>query len=208
MSGPDRDFWQARFESGDTPWDRGAPGPQLLAWLDDGTLAPDPDGGGIAVPGCGNGHDVVELARRGFPVTGIDYAQAACDATQHALAEIGALAAVDVVRADVLDWRPATPFAAVYEQTCLCAMHPDHWTRYAASLHAWLRPGGRLYVMAMQVARPGADDGEIEGPPFAVSINALRALFDASRWDWPAPPYPRTVHREVMWELGLVLTRR
>ena len=38
MPGPDRQFWQDRFERGQVPWDRGGPGPQLLAWLDDGTL--------------------------------------------------------------------------------------------------------------------------------------------------------------------------
>ncbi len=33
MHGPDAAFWQDRFERGDTPWDRGGPSPQLMAWL-------------------------------------------------------------------------------------------------------------------------------------------------------------------------------
>jgi len=113
-----------------------------------------------------------------------------------------------VQQADVLAWRPAQPLAAVYEQTCLCALHPDDWTRYADALHAWLRPGGRLFVLAMQVERPGAAEGRIEGPPYNVDVNALRALFDGARWDWPAPPYARVPHPNIGSEMALVLTRR
>ena len=51
MSGPTPSFWQERFEKQETRWDRGAPSPQLLAWLDSGALLPCR----IAVPGCGGG---------------------------------------------------------------------------------------------------------------------------------------------------------
>lgn len=208
MAGPDRQFWQDHFERGELPWDRGATGPQLLAWLADGTLADAV--GRIAVPGCGSGHEVLALAQRKFAVTAIDYAEGACAATRARLAAAGAdvTGTVDIVCADVLDWRPARPFDAIYEQTCLCALHPDHWTRYAASLHAWLRPGGRLFVMAMQVDRPGAADGFVEGPPFHVAINALRALLPGTQWAWPKPPYAQWPHRIGAYELALVLTRR
>jgi SAM-dependent methyltransferase len=207
MPGPDRQFWQDLFERGRTPWDRGAPNPQLAAWLADGTLDAATLAGAIAVPGCGNGHEVLALAQRGFDVVGIDYADAACEATRRRLEQAGRPDA-HVVRADVLEWHPAHPLAAVYEQTCLCALHPDQWRRYADALHAWLRPGGRLFVLAMQVARPGAAEGRIEGPPYDVAVNALRALFDGARWDWPAPPYVRVPHPNVGSELALVLTRR
>jgi len=33
MAGPTREFWEKRFQSGETPWDRGAANPQLGAWL-------------------------------------------------------------------------------------------------------------------------------------------------------------------------------
>ncbi|MEP6503604.1 MAG: methyltransferase domain-containing protein [Betaproteobacteria bacterium] len=206
MAGPDRQFWQDHFDRNELPWDRGAVGPHLQTWLADGTLAADAATATIAVPGCGSGHEVLALAQRGFAVTAIDYAQGACDATRARLEAAGATA--DIVCADVLDWRPATPLSAVYEQTCLCALHPDHWARYAASLHAWLRPGGRLLVAAMQVDRPGAADGLIEGPPYDVPINALRSLLPEPAWAWPRPPYARQPHRVGAFELGLVLTRR
>ena len=207
MPGPDRQFWQDNFSRGTTPWDRGAASPQLAAWLDGGALDAATLDGTIAVPGCGSGHEVLALAQRGFDVVGIDYADAACAATRARLAA-GGFAHARVERADVLEWQPPQPLAAVYEQTCLCALHPDHWVRYAQALHGWLRPGGRMFVLAMQVVRPGAAEGRVEGPPYHVDVNALRALFDGARWDWPKPPYARVPHPGIGAELALVLTRR
>lgn len=202
MAGPTQDFWQQRFEQRQTPWDRGAPGPQLLQWLREGALSA---GERIAVPGCGSGHDVAALAQAGCAVTAIDYADAAIALTRERL---GTLAAT-IVQADVLQWLPDTPLDAVYEQTCWCALHPDHWVAYAAQLHRWLRPGGRLLLMAMQCRRDSAGEGRIDGPPYHMDINAVRALLPSSRWQWPAPPYAAVPHPSAGWaELGLIVTRR
>lgn len=203
MPGPDRDFWQQRFEQRQTPWDRGAPGPQLVRWIADGTLA---RGQRVAVPGCGSGHDVLALASAGVEVSAIDYAAAAVALTRQRLAATGASA--DVVQADVLQWRPGAAQDAVYEQTCWCALHPDDWAAYAAQLHAWLRPGGTLLLLAMQCRRDGAAAGRVEGPPYHMDINAVRALLPLARWDWPAPPYPALPHPAGWTELAISLVRR
>jgi methyl halide transferase len=203
MPGPDREFWQRRFEQKQTPWDRGAPGPQLARWIDEGVIA---RGQRIAVPGCGSGHDVLALAQAGCEVSAIDYAEAALALTRERLA--GAGAAANVVQADVLRWQPEAPLDLVYEQTCWCALHPDQWQAYAAQLQAWLAPGGALLLMAMQCRRDGAAQGRIEGPPYHMDINAVRALLPPERWSWPAPPYPAWPHPAGWSELALVLRRR
>jgi len=200
--GPDPDFWQSRFEQQRTPWDRGAPGPQLLRWLGDGTLRP---GQRVAVPGCGSGHDVLALARSGCLVTALDYVDAAVALTSRRLSE--ANVGAEVIRADVLDWQPVQPLDAVYEQTCWCALHPDHWAAYAAQLQRWLRPGGTLLLMAMQCLRESAAAGRIEGPPYHCDIHALRALLPATHWQWPAPPYVRVPHPAGWVELAIILQR-
>jgi len=202
LHGPDRDFWQQRFERRQTPWDRGNPGPQIARWIADGRLTA---GLRVAVPGCGSGHDTLALAQAGCVVTALDYADAAVTLTRQRLAAAGATAEVEL--ADVLAWRPALPFDAVYEQTCWCALHPDHWQAYAAQLHAWLRPGGRLLMLAMQCLRPGAAEGRIEGPPYHMDINAVRTLLPAAQWHWPAPPYERVPHPAGWTELALVITK-
>lgn len=202
MAGPDAAFWQARFETGTTPWDRGAASPRLLRWRDEGAFAP---GMTVLVPGCGSGWEVAELAAAGVDVIGLDYAAAAVDRSRQHLVARGLRASVQ--QADVLQWSPAQPVDAVYEQTCLCALHPDHWTAYAAQLHAWLKPGGRLLALFMQAPAAGASDGFVTGPPYHCDIHAMRALFPSSRWSWPKPPYERVTHPLGAHELALVLTR-
>ncbi len=202
MAGPTQKFWQQLFDARQTSWDRGATSPQLLAWLDSGALQPCR----IAVPGCGSGWEVAELAGRGFEVTGIDYTAAAVDRTRAHCAALGVSA--EVVHADVLAYRPAEPFDAIYEQTCLCALHPDHWFEYAGQLGRWLRPGGVLWAMFMQMPRPGAtDEGWIQGPPYHCDINAMRALLPQAAWQWPKPPYANVPHPVLSHELAVRLVR-
>lgn len=201
--GPTPDFWQARFETRQTGWDRGGPSPQLLAWLGSGALQPCR----IAVPGCGSGWEVAELAARGFDVVGIDYTAAAVARTRARCSERGVTA--QVVQADVLAYQPPTPFDAIYEQTCLCALHPEHWGAYAGQLRAWLRPGGVLWALFMQMVRPGAtEEGLIQGPPYHCDINGMRALLPEAAWDWPRPPYGKVAHPNLSHELAVRLVRR
>lgn len=203
--GPRREFWEQRFTAHQTPWERGAVHPQLTRWLADASLSPATLNGAIAVPGCGSGHEVVVLATAGFDVVAIDYAAPAIELTRQRLKGDGSTARL--VQEDVLAWQPDAPLAAIYEQTCLCALHPDHWVAYAAQLHRWLRPGGKLFALFMQIKRDGAAQGFIEGPPYHGDIHAMRALFRAPLWGWPKPPYDSVSHPMGANELALVLTR-
>ena len=200
MAGPTLDFWQARFEMGQTPWDRGGAHPQLVAWLDQGLIAA---GQTIAIPGCGRGHELLLLGRAGIAAIGLDYAPAAVAIAHDRLGSLPG----SVEQADVLSWQPPAPLDIVYEQTCLCALHPDHWRRYADQLHGWLKPGGLLLALFMQARRDGAAVGWVEGPPYHGDINAMRALFAADRWSWPAPPYAAVPHRQG-WALRELISSR
>lgn len=204
--GPDREFWETRFVAQQTPWERGEVHPQLKRWLDDGSLDAASLGGAIAVPGCGSGIDVAALAGAAFDVVAIDFTTAAIERTTQRLQAEGLSA--QCVRADVLEWQPDAPLAAVYEQTCLCALYPDQWVAYATQLRRWLRPGGRLFALFVQAQRAGAAQGFIEGPPYDCDINAMRALFPAPLWSWPKPPYDSVPHPMGSSELAVVLTRR
>ncbi len=203
MAGPKSQFWQERFEKNEIGWDRGAASPQLIGWIESGALQPCR----IAVPGCGTGWEVAELARRGFDVTGIDYVAGAVERTRARLDAQGLKA--EVLQADVLQYQPATPFDAVYEQTCLCAIHPEHWLEYAQQLQQWLKPGGSLWVLYLQMIRPAAtEEGVIHGPPYHCDINGMRALFPEKFWTWPKPPYDKVKHPTLSHELALRLLRR
>lgn len=201
MTGPTKEFWQERFAEGNMPWDRGEANPQLGAWLAAGALEPCR----ILVPGCGSGYEVAALAKAGFDVTALDYAPVAIERTRQRL-EAARLKA-ELIEADALGWQPARPYHAVYEQTCLCALYPDNWRAYADQLHRWLVPGGRLFALFVQLLRPAAADGAIQGPPYHCDINAMRALLPQPLWSWPKPPYARTSHPRGLAELAVVLAR-
>jgi hypothetical protein len=116
---------------------------------------------------------------------------------------------VDVIQQDVLSYQPARPFDAIYEQTCWCALHPEHWRRYAEQLQSWLNPGASLWALFLQMVRPGAsEEGQIQGPPYHCDINAIRALLPESAWRWPKPPYAKVPHPSLAHELALRLVRR
>ena len=202
MAGPTREFWEKRFTEGNMPWDRGEASPQLGAWLAAGALKPCR----ILVPGCGSGYEVAALAAAGFEVTALDYAPVAIERTRKLL-EAGKLKA-ELFEADALAWQPARAFDAIYEQTCLCALYPDQWRAYADQVHRWLVPSGRLYALFVQMLRPGAAEGAIQGPPYHCDINGMRALFPEPLWSWPKPPYPRTTHPRGLDELAVILERR
>ncbi len=202
MAGPTTEFWQERFDKKETGWDREGPSPQLMSWLEAGELQPCR----IAVPGCGGGWEVAELARRGFDVVGIDYTPAAVERTRALLLAQGLRA--QVLQADVLSYQPDEPFDAIYEQTCLCAIHPDHWLEYAQQLQRWLKPDGSLWLLAMQMVRPAAsEEGFVQGPPYHCDINAVRVLFPPTAWRWPKPPYAKVPHPSLSHELALKLQR-
>lgn len=205
MAGPTTEFWQERFEKKETGWDRGGPSPQLLDWLDSGALQPCR----IVVPGCGRGWEVVELARSGFDVVGLDYTPAAVEQVRARCEQEGVKA--EIVQADVLSYMPSQPFDAVYEQTCMCALHPEHWVSYGRQLASWVRPGGSLFALFMQILRTAAtQEGQIQGPPYHCDINAMRALLPEAAWAWPRPPYANVPHPNLSGghELAVHLLRR
>lgn len=198
-------FWQEKFETRQTGWDRGQASPQLMQWLADGLLNTQQTPR-IAVPGCGKGWEVAALSEAGFDVTGLDYTPAAVTEARQRLQAAGL--AAQIVQADVLVYTPEQPFDAVYEQTCLCALTPDSWVAYSQQLARWIRPGGRLYALFMQVQRPGSAQGLVEGPPFHCDINAMHALFDQRHWRWPEGALTQVPHKNGLFELACVLERR
>lgn len=189
------DHWETKYQANTIPWDRGSASPALRRWLEADALAR----GRILVPGCGRGHEAVELARHGFRVTAPDIAPTALKLLEAELAAAGLTA--ETVCADALAWQPETPFDTIYEQTCLCALQPGQWPAYEQQLFRWLKPGGHLYALFMQTGRDG-------GPPFHCEPGEMRTLFPAARWVWPDTELERVEHPNGLHELATLLIRR
>src|ERR1035441_9694559 len=66
--------WEARYQSGDMHWDKGAPSPGLVDFL---AAHPELPRGVVCIPGCGTRHDVRAWAQAGFDAFGFDVAPSA-----------------------------------------------------------------------------------------------------------------------------------
>lgn len=190
-----QDFWEVRYRHGVTPWDRGQVNPALINWLDSDLNAPCR----ILVPGCGRGYEVIELAGLGFDVTAVDLSPLVMSELEQSLADAGLSA--ELIVADLMNWSPANPFDAAYEQTCLCALLPAQRAAYARRLAEWVRPAGRLYSLFMQTDRPG-------GPPFHCPLEEMHNLFPSDLWDWPRSAPETVPHSSGFHELATILERR
>lgn len=112
-------------------------------------------------PGCGGGRLVVELARRGFQVTGWDLSGPAVSFAQQRLAEAGLTA--DVRQADMRIEKLQPPADVAY---CLVNTFRHLLTETEARDHlrniaASLRPGG-LYIIGLHLLPPDADEEDDE----------------------------------------------
>ena len=153
------DGWLDAWENSKTPWDAGASPPELnrLVELD---LLPH---GPTLVPGCGHGYDVMTLAQRGNPVTGLDLSPLAADhfeTLRDASDSVGTKA--DVESADFFSWSKG-PYALIWDYTFRCALEPasmPDWSRKMAEL---VRPGGQLVVLIFPVGGARMNEG---GPPY------------------------------------------
>ena len=182
--------WNQRYETGDTPWDKGEAHPVLRDMLTHGALS-----GRVLVPGCGTGHDVRELARRGLSVTGLDIAPLALEQAQRH----ERLADENYQRGDFFAPPPEMcgAFNGIFEHTCFCAIDPQRRAEYVAAAAALLPPGGRL--LAVFFVNP---DNDGEGPPFGCTPEELDGLF-AERFrlleeHWEIPTYSEREGRELL----------
>lgn len=165
---PDVDFWSARYETQNTPWDLSGPSPHFVALLNDKPSFLTP--GKMAVLGSGRGHDAAYFADAGFEVTGFDYApQAVAMATKLYGGK------VQFKVADIFDLAsPGNPdagqFDYVLEHTCFCAIDPERRTAYARSVETLLKPDGYLIGILWE-------HSNTDGPPFSTSKAEIETVF-------------------------------
>ena len=192
--------WNHGYRAGETPWDKGAPAPPLLEWLDAPGHRFD---GEVLVPGCGYGHDVRAIAVTGQAerVVGLDIAPAALAATRRR----PRAGNETYVEADLFDLPPewCARFDWVFEHTCFCAIDPVRRPDYVRAVAGALRPGGRLlaifYLNPWKEGEPTPPGG---GPPFPVSTGELDTLFAGHfallEEAVPTRAYPGREGREVV----------
>ena len=134
MDDMDRDFWNDSYRQD----------PHFVDVVDQflGAEIEDLDPGTALDLGCGSGANVFMLARRGWSVLGVDWAEQAIELATQAAADQG-LDATFVV-ADTTEWQPARPFDLVISTYALPG--GDGSRRVLQTAVAALADGGTLIV--------------------------------------------------------------
>jgi len=129
------EFWDARYTSGETPWDfHGVPA-ALKAFLKTSPA------GSVLIPGCGSAYEVRAFDEAGWKVAGIDFSPVA---VERARSELGPLAK-RVVQDDFFKHDFGSQrFDLIYERTFLCALPPNLWPAYVKRMTQLLRRNGKL----------------------------------------------------------------
>jgi methyl halide transferase len=183
--------WEARYQSGDMPWEKGAPSPGLVDFL---VVHRNLTGKTVCVPGCGTGHDVREWARAGFEVYGYDLAPSAIRLSLEQTRAAGLHAEFRL--ADFLRDEPPFLFDWIFEHTLFCAIDPGERELYVSAALRWLKPGGQYLAVNYLIPDP-------DGPPFGTTREEVLKRF-TSHFDllseWVPRSYPnRTGLERMFW---------
>jgi len=157
--------WEARYQSGDMPWEKGAPSPGLVDFL---AAHRDLTGETVCVPGCGTGHDAREWAKANFSVYGYDLAPSAIQLSRERTQAAGLHAEFQL--GDFLRDEPPFQFDWIFEHTLFCAIDPSERELYVQAVLRWLKPGGQY--LAVNYLIPDTD-----GPPFGTTREKLIERF-------------------------------
>jgi methyl halide transferase len=182
--------WEQRYQTGDMPWEKGAPSPGLVDFL---KAHPELPRATVCVPGCGTGHDVRAWASAGFSAYGFDIAPSAIRLSQE---RSRGLANAHFQFANFLADTPPQPFDWVFEHTLYCAIDPERRDDYARAALRWLKPQGQF--LAVHYLIPDKD-----GPPFGTTRDEVLQRFSSHFQlieEWLPRSYPnRTGLERMFW---------
>ena len=186
-----REFWDRRYDSHQHVWS-GRPNAQLVAHAAD--LTP----GRALDVGCGEGADVLWLARHGWTVTGADVSPGALrKATDHVAATAPELSGR-------VQWRELDLFGEVYEPLGGFDLVSSQYLHMPASVRGRalerlcdaVAPGGRLLLVSHHPSDldiPGLRPNE---PEMFYTPEQIAAMLDDAAWDVVAAEAPRREGRD------------
>jgi SAM-dependent methyltransferase len=137
--------------------------------------------------GCGTGEHTILLTRLGYDVLGIDFSPHAVEQARASAAEKGVDARFEVANAMNLGSDPG--YQTVVDSALFHIFDDADRARYVSSLHAAVRPGGLVHVLAL------SDAGRGFGPQ--VSEADIRGAFGEG---WVLEALDTTTYRGVVQE--------
>lgn len=136
MEHHDRNYWDSRWERGETQWDIGYASPALTEFTERhiGKEAR------ILIPGCGNAYEAEYLHRAGY--TNLYIVDLSALPSENIRARYPEFPANHCLVLNFFDLEEK--YDLVLEQTFFCALHPSQREAYVRKMHDLLNPGGCL----------------------------------------------------------------
>jgi len=159
-----KEFWDKRWEEGQTGWDIGYPSTPLVEFMKNYPGKSDR----ILIPGCGNAHEAKALYDLGFhDITLLDISPTACKILSQ---KFGELKEIKVVCDDFFSHEGE--YDLILEQTFFCALDPILRESYVKKSASLLATQGKLVGLLF------ATHFNSEGPPFGGTELEYKKLFE------------------------------
>lgn len=179
-----KEFWLERWERAEIGFHQDEVNPYLLQYWPELQAA---QGGEVFVPLCGKSLDMLWLRQQGYAVLGVELSPIAVRdffaenglALTHASAGQFDQCEAEGIRILCGDFFELTrehlaQVRAVYDRASLVALPPEMRARYARHLAELLPPGTQVLLVTFDYPQD-----EMNGPPFAVSVDEVQALYGA-----------------------------
>jgi SAM-dependent methyltransferase len=170
------------YKSGSAPWVIGEPQPAIVELQRAGRIHSK-----VLDVGCGTGEHTILLTRSGYDVLGIDFAPHAVEQARANAAEKGVDAHFEVADAMSLGDEPG--YQTIVDSALFHIFDSADRVRYVSSLHAAVRHGGVVHLLAL------SDAGRGFGPQ--VSESDIREAFADG---WVLEALDTTIYRGVVQE--------
>jgi len=188
------EFWNNLYKNNDIGWDLSGPSQPFLDILD----SLDLQNKKVFIPGCGNGHDVIQIANCGAKVIAVDFAETPLkNIKNHPNFNKNK---IELIKSDIfnLNNRFENYFDFVFEYTCYCAIDPVLRENYRDLIHQVLKNGGKFISLFFPILKPEKDGG----PPFGVNlietINFFKEKFKLILKNMDLNSHPKRKGNEVL----------
>ena len=159
----DQNFWNSRWENGETGWDIGSASSAISEYF---LLVEDKEIK-ILIPGCGNAHEAELLLEEGFKnITLLDISPKACEIISKKFPH----AEVKVICEDFFNHQGK--YDVIVEQTFFCALDPNLREKYVKKMFDLLNEKGKIIGLLFN-----KDFGKTT-PPFGGSVEEYQNLFE------------------------------